>query len=585
MNLSNRLAEFFVFLRPHRRRLVGLGILTLILSVLAMLPPLVTRAILDRVIARGERSLLLGLGIALLALPVLNVACSYFQVIGVTYVGQKFVFQVRQALYTHMLHLGIRFYGKNSVGMLTNRLMSDSEAVQRVLTSQTVGIVSDLVSSAFAITVTFTISWRLGALLLIFLLVFVLNFRLNITTIRQSNRSYQRSMDRLSAGLQNRLTVNLAIKSQGTEGREHGIFRDQLGQSLDQIQDLHFANNTFWRNTELLAEVGRATIYFIGCGLVLSDRMSYGDVLAFTAYAVQLLWPAVRLSMLAKQLQDVGVAAERLHEIRTELPDIADRPKAQPMGRLKGAVCFDHVFFSYEPGKPVLRDFHLQVDPGQTVALIGPTGCGKSTVLNLLLRFCDTQQGAVRIDRADVRDMTLASLRRQFGIVLQDPLLFTATIADNIRYARPGATQAEIEQAARVAEIHTFILSLKKGYDTVIGVEGAQLSVGQKQRITIARAVAADPALLIMDEATSSLDSESELAIQKAMERVLHGRTAFIVAHRLSTIRHASVIVLMKDGCILEKGSHEELIRKNGAYAATLRKHMGKDSLAEGPLS
>jgi ABC-type multidrug transport system fused ATPase/permease subunit len=576
------MADFFAMLRPHRSRLLGLGALTVVLAVLAMLPPLITRAILDGVVGGGEHSRLVPLGILLLGLPALTMLCGYLQVMGITFVGQKFVFELRQAIYRHLLGLGMRFHGESRVGLLANRLLGDSDAIQRVLTSQTLGIVSDFISSLFALAVLFTLDARMTLLLVFFLLVFVVNFKRNITSIRMANRNYQRSMDRLSAGLQNRLTINLAIKSHGSEAREHGVFSHQLDTNLDQANDLAFANNVFWRNTELLAEIGRASIFFLGCGLVLQGRMSYGDVLAFTSYAVQLLWPAVRFSLIAKQFQDVQVAADRLMEIWNEKPDIMDRPAAQDAGRLRGEVVFDRVRFHYKPAAPVLRDFSLRVSPGQTIALIGPTGCGKSTVLSLLMRFFDVCDGAIRIDGIDVRDLKLATLRRQFGIVLQEPLLFTASIADNIRYARPSATRADIEQAARAAEIHDFIQTLPDGYDTVIGVEGTQLSVGQKQRITIARAVAADPAMLIMDEATSSLDSESERAIQIAMQRILRGRTAFIVAHRLSTIRNADRIVLIKDGGILEQGSHAELLALNGAYSATYRTFMGQLRATEG---
>jgi ABC-type multidrug transport system fused ATPase/permease subunit len=582
MRSKHRLADFYAMLHPHRARLIGLALLTVVLSVLAMLPPLLTRAILDQGVVKGNHAILPVLGLLLLCLPALTTLCGYLQVMGITFVGQKFVFELRQSLYKHLLGLGMRFHGESRVGMMANRLLGDSDAIQRVLTSQTLGIVSDFISSLFALSVMFAIHWRMGLLLLLFLFIFVLNFKGNISSIRMANRSYQRSMDRLSAGLQNRLSINLAIKSHGSETREHGVFSHQLDLSLDQANDLAFSNNRFWRNTELLAEIGRASIYFLGCGMVLAGRMSYGDVLAFTSYAVQLLWPAVRFSLLAKQIQDVQVASDRLLEIWQEVPDIVNRPGAVEVGRLRGEVHFEQVAFHYKPGTPVLRNFSLQVKPGQTVALIGPTGCGKSTVLSLLMRFFDVCGGTIRIDGIDLRDMRLSALRRQFGIVLQEPLLFTASIADNIRYARPSATREEIEQAARVAEIHDFIQTLKDGYETVIGVEGAQLSVGQKQRITIARAVAADPALLIMDEATSSLDSESERAIQIAMERVLRGRTAFIVAHRLSTIRNADWIVLMKDGGILEQGTHAELVALNGSYAATYRTFMGQGSPAEG---
>jgi ABC-type multidrug transport system fused ATPase/permease subunit len=550
--------------------------------VLAMLPPLIMRAIVDRVITPGDRTPLFMLGLAMLTLPILNAACSYLQTLGITYVGQKFVFDMRQKLYRHLLHLSMRFFGKTGVGMLVNRLMGDTGAVQNLLTAQTISIVSDLICSAFAITATFLINWRLAIVIVILMAIFVLNARLNIGFIRQTNRNYQRSMDRLSAGLQDRLMTSLVVKSYGAEAREQRVFRAQSESSLRQVSTMQTANNTFSYNTQLLAEAGRATIYFGGCAMVLMELMTYGDVLAFTTYALQLLWPAVRFSLLAKQIQDVGVAADRLSELFSESPEIQDTPGAQTIPRLTGRVDFENVNFHYVPGKPIIRNFNLHVEPGQTVALIGPTGCGKSTLLSLLLRFYDVSGGTLRLDGYDVRSVQLAKLRRQFGIVLQEPQLFTASIADNIRYARPNATQKEVEAAARVAEIHDFIRSLPDGYNTLIGVEGTQLSTGQKQRITIARAVAADPAILIMDEATSALDSESEQAIQVAMERLLKNRTAFIVAHRLSTIRTADVIILMNQGQILEQGSHDELMKiPGGHYAAIYAKFMGRGSLDE----
>ena len=580
--ILDRLRMFLPLLAPHRRRLLGLLALTILLSVLAMLPPLVLRAVVDRVITPGDRGPLFLLGLAMILLPLLTAGCSYLQTLGIAYVGQKFVFDMRQSLYQHLMRLSMRFFGKSGVGMLVNRLMGDTGAVQTLLTAQTISVLSDLVCAAFAITATFVLNWRLALVILAFSLVFVINVRFNIVSLRQSNRNYQRAMDRLSAGLQDRLVTNLVVKSYGAEAREQGVFRGQSDASLQQVRTLQYTNNTFTTNTQLLAEAGRATIYFSGCAMVLMGVMTYGDVLAFTTYAMQLLWPSVRFSMLAKQIQDVGVAADRLTELFVEAPEIRDDPGAVVVPRLSGRVAFDRVNFHYESGKPIIRDFSLEVEPGQTVALIGPTGCGKSTILSLLLRFYDATGGALRLDGHDVRTLRLRQLRRQFGIVLQEPQLFTATIADNIRYARPTATQADIETAARVAEIHDFIMTLPKGYQTLIGVEGTQLSTGQKQRLTIARAVAADPAILIMDEATSALDSESEQAIQLAMERVLKGRTAFIVAHRLSTIRTADVIVLMSQGRIVEQGSHDALMKiPGGHYAAIYAKFMGRGTLDE----
>jgi ABC-type multidrug transport system fused ATPase/permease subunit len=263
-------------------------------------------------------------------------------------------------------------------------------------------------------------------------------------------------------------------------------------------------------------------------------------------------------------------------------PESEDRPGSRPVGRLRGAVRFNHVDFHYVEGKPVIRDFDLDVQPGQTVALIGPTGCGKSTVLNLVTRFYDVCSGSLEMDGTDIRDIKLDSLRHQFGIVLQEPLLFDVTIAENIRYGRLSASREEIVAAAKAAEIHEFVAGLPDGYDTVLGSEGIEMSLGQKQRLTIARAIAADPSILIMDEATSALDSDSEAAIQRAMDRILKGRTSFIVAHRLSTIRNADVIVLLRDGVIAERGSHEDLMAIGGGhYRELYRKFMGQGVFEE----
>lgn len=578
---ESNFAVVWRFLRPYSRRLLGIVLLTVLLSLLAMLPPLLVRAIVDRVLTAGRANLLPGLAVAMALVPILAALARYLQTIGIAAVGQRFVFDMRVALYRHLLGLSLRFFGRESTGKLINRLMGDSGVVQRVLTGQTITAVSDLVCAAFAISFTFLLNWRLALVLNLLVLIFVLNYRLNIGRLRQVNRTYQASLDRLSGGVQNRLVGALAIKTFGTETREHDIFSGQLEHSLGRVQESFLISNRFSMNTQLIQHLGRAIIYFLGCALVLRDELSYGDVIAFSTYAMQLLHPAVRFSEIARSIQEVQIAVERLIELYREPPEVVSRPDARRVTRLRGAVVFERVRFHYDEDTPVLRDFQLTVQPGQTIALIGPTGCGKSTILSLLMRFYDVTGGRLLLDGVDVRDYEVESLRRQFGIVLQDPLLFKVSIADNIRYARPDAPPASIEQAARVAEIHDFIQTLPQGYDTLLGEEGVDLSLGQKQRLTIARAVAADPAILVMDEATSALDTDSERAIQRALERVLKGRTSFIVAHRLSTIRNASQIVLLDKGRIVEQGHHDELMAdRNGRYRRLYLTHMDSGSLA-----
>lgn len=567
------------FLRPYRARLVQMLLLTTLLSILAMLPPLLTRAFIDRVVEGGQHNLFLPLSIALVMVPLLAALAGFLQTQGIAYIGQRFVFDLRCALYRRLLGMSLRFFGRHSTGMLLNRLMGDSGMVANMLSAQTIGIVSDLVCSIFALVVTFAINWRLALVISLVVAIFLINYRYNVQRVREASWRYRRSYDRMSGGVQNRLVAGLTVKSFGAEDREQDVFEDDSVKSAVLYQDVRLIGNIFYQNTTLIQNVGRAILYFMGCAMVLRGDMTYGDVLAFTTYAMQLLGPAVRFSELARQLQEVRIAVERIMELYRQQPEVRDNPTAAPLpaSGIRGDVDFENVNFHYDPGRPVLRDFTLRVNAGETIALVGPTGCGKSTVMLLLMRFFDVCGGSLKIDGRDVRNIRLRDLRSQFGVVLQEPLLFNVSIADNIRYARPRATMAEIEAAAHVAEIHNFIVALPKGYQTIIGSEGLQLSLGQKQRLTIARAVLTDPAILVMDEATSSLDSESERAIQTALRRVLHNRTAFIIAHRLSTIRDADRIILIRAGEIVESGSHDELMAMpNGAYHALYNRHIAE---------
>ncbi|OGV62173.1 MAG: hypothetical protein A2498_14150 [Lentisphaerae bacterium RIFOXYC12_FULL_60_16] len=574
------------FLYPFRRQLAGLAILTAGISLIAMTPPLMTRAIIDRVITRGEHNLLWGLGILMITVPVVHAMSAFLQVQGLAIVGQRLILSIRTRLYEHLLSLSMRFFSKHSVGKLINRLLTDSSTVQQVATAQAVQVLSDLVCATFALSITFTINRSMSWLLLGVVALFVLNYRLNYRRLRVTTRQHRRAEDRLAGALQNQLAANLTVKTYGAEDREHIAFRQLSDTNLNLIRNTEFASIEFNMNTVLIRDIGRAVIYFAGCWLVLNDKASYGDVIALTSYAIQLLDPAVRFSLLAQQLQDAGVSMGRILGLFHEQPEIPRQRSARRIpARLRGNVEFDHVRFGYHPDRIILHDFCLAVPAGNTVALVGPTGCGKTTLVSLLLRFYDVLDGAIRIDGTDIREMDPHTLRRQFGLVLQEPLLFDIPIADNIRYSRPTASRDEIEAAARVAEIHDEIMALPRGFDTPCGGRhGIHLSVGQKQRVSIARAVLADPAMIIMDEATSSLDSDSEQAIQVAMARFLQGRTSFVVAHRLSTIRNANPIVLLRQGRILETGCHADLMaRPHGEYRNLYLRHMGQGVLEVEP--
>jgi ABC-type multidrug transport system fused ATPase/permease subunit len=578
-------SQILSFLAPFRWQLAGLLTLTILLSVLNMCSPLVARAFIDKVVSLGRRDLFLPLSLVQVFLVVIIPLAGFVQNIMMTYVAQRFVFDLRDFLYGHILRLSLRFFGKNSTGKLVNRVMGDTGTVARILSAQTFSVVSDVVCCAFAVTATFALNWRMALLITLIVAIFLVNYFLNIKKLRDLSETYWWSYDRLSGGVQNRLVANVAVKTFGTEAREQGIFHDQVGLNMGLRETLGITAQNFWLNTSLVQNLGRALLFFLGCDMVLAGDMTYGDVTAFVAYAMQLLWPAVRFSELALQLQDVRVALGRVFEVGREKQEVVNTLRGVSVSGLRGRVDFERIYFEYDKDHPVIRDFNLHIEPGETVALVGPTGCGKSTLMLLLMRFYDLTGGSLLIDGTDVRRFDLYALRREFGVVLQDPMLFNISIADNIRYARPHAPEAEIEQAARTAEIHEFIMTLPEKYQTVLGREGLQISTGQKQRLTIARALIGKPSIMIMDEATSALDSESERAIQIAMERVLRNRTSFVVAHRLSTIRNASRIILLKDGKILEMGSHDELMTlAGGRYRSLYNQHMGKEFIEDDQL-
>ena len=571
------IGKILVFMDPYRGQLVAVFALTALLALLAMLPPLVSKVLVDDVFTQNHTEIFFAFGLAMVLLPILQALFGYIQSLAIAYLGQRFVFDIRCALYAHFLRLSLRFYSKNSVGKLVYRLMGDSGTIQSMLTGQSVGVISDLIVSTFAIVATFAINWRLALLLVIIVAVFVLNYNLTIKSIIRASKQTRASYDRLSGGVQNRLVANMAVKTFGAEGRENQVFHEQSNDTLHYGKLQGIASNTFSMNVNLIQALGRSLLFFLGCGMVLNGSLTYGEVTAFTAYAMQLLGPAVRVSQLITQLQQVSIATERLFEIFDEVPEVDNAANPIPCPRISGQVDLEDVKFWYEEGKTVINGVTIHVKPGQTVALIGPSGCGKSTILNLILRFYDVTGGSLKVDGHDIRDYEIHEFRRQFGIVLQESLLFSTTIRDNIRFARPTASEEEIVNAAKAAEIHDFIMTLEKGYDTYVGDYGVELSVGQKQRINIARAICADPAILIMDEATSSLDSDSEQAIQRAMDKVLVGRTSFVVAHRLSTIKNSDQIILLDKGVIQEIGTHDELMAiPDGRYHDLYTKHMGK---------
>ncbi|MCQ2397333.1 MAG: ABC transporter ATP-binding protein/permease [Lentisphaeria bacterium] len=567
-------------LAPYKAAIVFVVIATLVISGIGAAMPMLTSVLVDRVFTNRQMNVFLVLGLCYFLGPVLQQFFFAFQRTMAILVAVFFAGGLRFAVYRHLLGLSLRFFNVNSAGKVVNRVMEDTQTIVNIILSSATTTISDCVIASVSILATFAINWRLALLVCAIVVGFVINYRLSIKRIIRFTRLMRHEDDALTGGVQNRMSASIAVKTFGTEERENDVFHGHNLSSLEFGWTRDIANNNFWMNVSLIASLAQALLYFCGCAMVLKGQMTYGEVMAFNMYAMQLIWPGVRFSQLAGRLQEGKVALNRLFEYLQQVPEIQDCEKPVRVKKLQGNVDFEDVHFHYQEGVPIIRGITLHVKPGESIAFIGTTGCGKSTMLNLLTRFYDVVGGRILLDGIDIRDYSLKDLHRQFGIVLQESYIFSVSIRENIRYGRPHASDEEVVAAAKAAEIHDFIMALPEGYETRIGEDGAALSVGQKQRINIARAICADPAIMIMDEATSSLDSDSEAAIQRGMERLLKGRTSFVVAHRLSTIRNASQIVFIDKGVVIEHGTHEELMAiENGRYRELYTKHMGKGVL------
>jgi ABC-type multidrug transport system fused ATPase/permease subunit len=580
------LRDIFPYIRPYYRFIFGALALTITVTMLGLAPPLVMRAIIDRVLTEGVWMLLVPLVVAHMLIPLTSRLISLANTIVLSYVGNRLVFDVRTAMYRHIMRLSMRFHGDMSSGAVMSRLMSDVNVVQALVTGSTITLVTDVVVFVFAAVVTFTLSWKLALIAWILLPLYVLNYKHYVKRIRRSNVRYRKVADRIAGNLQERISGTRRVRSFVREDAETEDFLTDTQESLEHAMSGRVRSVTFSTASRLIWGIGSSLMYVLGSYFVLTGEMTYGSVTAFIAYAGQIFGPTIRFTQLANQLEQTMVSVERIFEVLNEHPDVEEKDDAQIMPDGKGHIVFDDVTFGYKADEPVLHDLSLDIPPGTMVAIVGHTGCGKTTITSLVMRLWDVQKGSISIDGKDIRDVTLQSLRKQVGVVLQDPVLFSTTMADNIRYGVPNATIEQVVEAAKAAEIHTTIENLPDGYDTELGGDsGIKLSVGEKQRMAIARAIITNPGVLILDEATSSLDTESELLIQAALERVMQDRTSMVVAHRLSTIVEADLIVVMDQGRILEKGSHVELVRAGGHYANLYNKQHGDPDVVDASTS
>ena len=561
------LAKLSPFLKSHTRSLVTGLIGMAIFTGFSLLPPLFIRSLVNDVVSPGAWDLLLPLVGAIILVPIISKILQFGNAWIISKSGYKMIREIRMAIYDRIFELSMKFHEANSAGLLVNRLMSDVNALLQLVTGATFNLFIDFLVFAFSVSIVASLSPILGVILVVIVVLYVVFYRHFAKRIRRSTTTFRRYFDEISERLEETTQGVRHVRIFNREPWENDLFLDRTNESLKYAMSSRLNSVSLNTVCTFIAGFGSAAIAVMGAYFVLRGRLLYGDVVAINTYIWMALTPAIRFTTIAAKLSETLVSVRRLWEILDSDLRIVSAPGAPPLRRGAGSVEFDNVHFSYVPDVPLFQGLSLSVKPGMSVALVGQTGCGKTTLTSLLMRHWDIQGGSIRIDGVETRDVELESLRRTFGVVLQDPVVFDGTLRENIAYGLRNVTDEQVEEAARIAEIQELVRGLPEGFDSMIGTNGVRLSVGEKQRISIARAIIKDPVILIMDEATSSLDSESEALIQKALGTILHQRTSFIVAHRLSTITSVDMIVVMDSGAIVEQGTHKELMRlKGGRY-------------------
>ncbi len=538
-------------------------------------PWLIGHAI-DRYILRGDAVGLSRAMFLLLGIYVLGAIAARGQVYQVGSIGQGLLASMRARIFDRLQHLSLGYFDRRPVGDLMSRVTNDVDTLNQLFSQGLTQLLGSLFSLVGIVVAMLLLDWNLA--LACFTIIPVMLF-LTSFFARRARHAFRRTRETVgdvTAGVQE--DIMGVREAQAFNRTEENIARFRQRNAANRNANVQAVaiTSAFAPAIDVLSTLATALVIGYGGYLVFTGSLSVGILTAFLIYVQQFFRPIQLASQVYTQAQAAVAGAERIYNILDEEPEPADPPDAPKLGPARGRISFDHVTFAYDPGRPVLHDVSFEVEPGMTVALVGPTGAGKTTIASLIPRFYDVTDGAVRIDGTDVREFARKDLRANIGIVLQEPFLFSGTIAENIGYGRSGdpseATREEVESAARVVNAHDFIVALPDGYDAVLGEEGGALSQGQRQLLSFARAVLTDPRILILDEATSNVDTRTEAIIQRALATLLEGRTSVVIAHRLSTIRNADLILVIEDGRIAERGTHSELFERNGLYADLYRR-------------
>jgi subfamily B ATP-binding cassette protein MsbA len=530
-------------------------------------------------------SLLKAATAAVMGIALVGAVSTYAEKYASATIGKRVGYDLRHALYHHVQRLSLAFYDTRQTGDLLVRLTADIDAIEDFITSAVLGIVVDVVTLTGMLGIMLYLDWRFSLIgLAIAPLLFVVVFRF-MRRIKAASREVRSKASELASVVQESLSSARIVKAFAREDFEEGRLDLQSMASVEAALRARSVKAWLVPAVDVVIAAGTCLALYFGVHFVLTGQITPGGLVVYVLYLGKMYKPIKDLSKTADTVSKAAVAFERIGELLAIEHQVKDQPGARHASRFSGRIAFDGVTFGYAPGPPVLKDINLTVEAGQRVALVGETGSGKSTLLALIPRLYDVTNGSIRVDGDDVRSYTLASLREQVSFVLQDAVLFHATIAANIAYGRPGASGQEIQRASRLAHAHEFIARLPRGYDTIVGERGDTLSGGQRQRIAIARALIRNTPILLLDEPSAALDPESEHLIFRGLSRLLDGRTSITIAHRLATVRHADVIFVLHHGAIVERGTHDELIAQDGRYARFHRIQFRAPTEHEGALA
>jgi len=554
------------YLLKYKRRFIITVAAVVAVSLTGLLPPYLLKVAVDSYVANGDLAGLTSISVILVGVYLVNWVSDYQRTYQMSWMGQNMVNELRKQLFSHLQELSFSFYDRSEAGEVISRVTNDTDTLSQVFVQGVVTLISDVLTLVGVVVIMFWLSVPLTLAAFLVLPALVLLMVVFQSRLRKAYRATRKKIAVVTSRLEESISGMREIQS---FTREQDAMKDFRHANVENLQANVQAGKLFallMPAVQIVGAVGTCVVLWFSGMSTISGGITLGIVIAFLLYVNRFFRPIVDLTTFYNTVQSALSAAERIFVTLDTKPEIADASDAVEFSHAKGEIVFDNVTFGYDPARPVIQDLNIHVEPGKTLAIVGPTGAGKSTLAKLLSRFYEPQKGTITVDGTDVQKVTLNSLHKQMGVVLQEPFLFSGTIVENIKYGKLDASDDEVQQVAKIVGIHEFISNLPQGYKTEVGERGVRLSVGQRQLVSFARALLGDPPILILDEATSSIDPYTELKIKKALAVLLKNRTSLVIAHRLSTVRNADNIIVIDEGRIVEEGNHAELMKKKGMY-------------------